>query len=126
MGTFPFANAARRMLGVFCRGRIKRDISFSLHAPSIVSSIGLLFLIEAAMKTLIATMCVALQVTLLTASLSFVFPTDAKADECQKAPKSPRQKCLKAAYNWCNPGNGQWDNPRQYEVPPGPKDTCPK
>jgi hypothetical protein len=97
-----------------------------LHEPLIVSSMSLPILIAAAMKKFIATICVALQVTLLTGSLSLMFPTGAKADECQKAPKSPRQKCLKAAYNWCNPGNGQWDNPRQYEVPPGPKDTCPK
>jgi hypothetical protein len=64
-------------------------------------------------------------VLFFTIGLSAGFSISAFADECPSAPKSPRQKCLKAAYNWCNNGNGFWDNPGKYTVPPGPKDTCP-
>jgi hypothetical protein len=60
------------------------------------------------------------------AAVLFVLQTGAKADECPKAPKSPRQKCLKDTYNSCDPGTGRWINPGEYSVPKGPKDTCPK
>jgi hypothetical protein len=78
------------------------------------------------MKKFVVAAAAVVQTLLLSAALSFVFPTGASADECPKAPKSPRQKCLKKTYNYCNPGNGLWDNPANYQVPPGPKDTCPK